>query len=137
MSCASWCEKIKEGRRKFGPEQPAKSGRPVSAIHNLNSQKVDQLITANELRGLCKDPQEVETRINHVCWRGGGGGPMLLQRNARPHVSAATSAAIENIRFEVVLHPPYGLNLAPSDFWFFAALTKHLKGINFTCDEQF
>jgi len=31
--------------------------------------------------------------------------------------SAANSAAIENIRFEVFHCLPYGLDLAPADFW--------------------
>ena len=33
------------------------------------------------------------------------------------HTSAANSAAIESIRFEVVPCLPYGLDLAPADFW--------------------
>jgi hypothetical protein len=32
-------------------------------------------------------------------------------------VSAASSAAIENVRFEVVPCLPSGLDLAPADFW--------------------
>jgi len=32
--------------------------------------------------------------------------------------SAASSVAIENIRFEVVPCLPYSLDLAPADFWF-------------------
>jgi histone-lysine N-methyltransferase SETMAR len=40
---------------------------------------------------------------------------MFLQHdNVRPHTSAATSAAIHSIRFEVVPHPPYSPDLAPS-----------------------
>jgi hypothetical protein len=31
--------------------------------------------------------------------------------------------------FEDVPHPPYSLDLAPSDFQLFAVLKKHLKGI--------
>jgi hypothetical protein len=55
---------------------------------------------------------------------------MLLQHdNAKPHTSAVTSAVRESIGFEVVPHPPYSLDLAPSDFWLFAALKKPLRGI--------
>jgi transposase len=62
---------------------------------------------------------------------------MLLQYdNAKLHTSYATSAVIESTRFEIVPHPPYSLDLAPSDFWLFAALKKHLKEIYFTCDED-
>jgi hypothetical protein len=54
---------------------------------------------------------------------------MFLQHdNARPHTSAATSAAVDSSRFVVVPHPPYSPDLASSDFWLFRALKKHLKG---------
>jgi hypothetical protein len=42
----------------------------------------------------------------------------------RSHAIAATSAAIENIRFEVVPHPPYSPDLALSDFWLFGNISK-------------
>jgi transposase len=62
---------------------------------------------------------------------------MLLQHDkARPHTSAAVSAAIESIRSEIVPHPPYSLDLVLSEFWLFAALKQHLEGIHFICDEE-
>jgi hypothetical protein len=61
---------------------------------------------------------------------------MLLQHdNATPHTSARTSAAMQSIISEVVPHLSYSPDLALSDFWLFEALNKHVKGINFTCDE--
>jgi hypothetical protein len=41
---------------------------------------------------------------------------LLQHSNARPHTSAATSAAVENTGYEVVPHTPYSQDLAPSDF---------------------
>jgi transposase len=36
----------------------------------------------------------------------------------------------------VLFHkPPYSPDLAPSELWLFAALKKHVKGIQSTCDE--
>lgn len=35
----------------------------------------------------------------------------------------------DSIIFEVVSHPPYSLDVAPSDFQLFAVLKKQLKGI--------
>jgi hypothetical protein len=55
---------------------------------------------------------------------------MFLQHDTvKPHTSSATSVVIENVVFEVVPHPPYSLDLAPSDFQLFAVLKKQLKGI--------
>ena len=60
---------------------------------------------------------------------------LLLHDNAQHHTIAVTSTAIESIEFQVVPHPFYSLDMAPSDFWLFAALKKHLKGIYFIFDE--
>lgn len=46
------------------------------------------------------------------------------------------SAEIQNVEFEVVSHRPYSPDLALSDFWLFATLKKHTKGIYFTCAEE-
>jgi hypothetical protein len=54
---------------------------------------------------------------------------LFLHVNAKPHTTAATSAGIESIEFEVVPNPLYSPDMALSDFWLFAALKKHLKGI--------
>jgi len=61
---------------------------------------------------------------------------LFLRDNTKPHTIAATSAAIESIEFQVVPHPLYSPDMAPSDFWLFAVLKKHLKGIYFIFDEE-
>jgi hypothetical protein len=43
---------------------------------------------------------------------------------------------IQNIKFEVVPHPAYSADLAPSDFWLCAALKQRLKDTHFTCDKE-
>jgi transposase len=81
-------------------------------------------IEENQLQDLCEDPKKAE-RMNQLC--------LLLQHdNARPHTSAATSAAVDSIGFEVVPHPPYSPDLVLSDFWLFGALKKHLRDNRFT-----
>jgi histone-lysine N-methyltransferase SETMAR len=63
--------------------------------------------------------------------------PMILQHdNARPHTSVFTKAALDNFGFQVLAHPPYSPDLAPSDFWLFGTLKKYLRGIHFTCDDE-
>jgi transposase len=61
---------------------------------------------------------------------------LFLHDNVKPHTVAATSAAIESIEFQVVPHPLYSPDVAPSDFRLFAALKIHLKGIYFIFDEE-
>ena len=39
------------------------------------------------------------------------------------------------LKFEVLKHPPYGLDLAPSDFHLFGPMKEHLQGQKFADDE--
>lgn len=55
-------------------------------------------------------------------------GVLLQQDNARPHTSQATMAAISDLGFEVLPHPPYSPDLAPSDFWLFGRMKEPLRG---------
>jgi transposase len=57
---------------------------------------------------------------------------LLLHDNARLHTACATIDALETLKFEVLSHPPYSPDLAPSDFHFFS----HLKETHFTSDDE-
>ncbi|KAI6658206.1 hypothetical protein LOD99_15475 [Oopsacas minuta] len=46
-------------------------------------------------------------------------GVLLHHDNARAHVSSKTMAAIDDLGFECLAHPPYSPDLAPSDYWLF------------------
>jgi len=61
---------------------------------------------------------------------------LLQHDNTRPHTSAATRDAIQRLDSSVLLHPPYTLDLAPSDIRLFLKLKEHLKGQHFSCDEE-
>ena len=62
---------------------------------------------------------------------------LLLQyNNARPPTSNETVAAIKRLGFEVLVHPAYSPDLAPSDFYLFRHLKKHLKGNRYSCDAE-
>ena len=58
-------------------------------------------------------------------------GVLLNQDNAPVHKSAVAMAAIKDAGFELVDHPPYFPDLAPSDFRLFPNLKKHLRGQRF------
>jgi len=44
--------------------------------------------------------------------------------------------ALETLKFQVLSHPPYSPDLAPSDFHFFPHLERDLKGTHFTSDDE-
>lgn len=56
--------------------------------------------------------------------------------NARPHTANRTAALIEGFGWEMVSHPPYSPDLAPSDFHLFTELKKNLGGTQFRTDEE-
>ena len=51
--------------------------------------------------------------------------------NARPHTSIITKAKLEKLESNLLPHPPYSPDLAPSDFYLFGNLKRQLKGSSF------
>ncbi|KAG5318760.1 MOS1T transposase, partial [Pseudoatta argentina] len=44
---------------------------------------------------------------------------ILLYDNARPHVAKPVKTYLETLKWEVLPHPPYSPDIAPSDFHLF------------------
>lgn len=63
-------------------------------------------------------------------------GPILLQDNARPHVSVKTIQKLSDMNYEVLHHPPYSPDLTPTDFYLFKHLAQFLQGKIFTNQED-
>ncbi|UYV79004.1 hypothetical protein LAZ67_17000620, partial [Cordylochernes scorpioides] len=63
-------------------------------------------------------------------------GVLFLHDNARPHTSCKTVSTIIKLGFEVLEHPAYSPDLAPSDYFLFGLLKKELKGKRFDLDED-
>ena len=62
---------------------------------------------------------------------------MLLHHdNAPAHTSAVAMATIRESKFELLSHPPYSPDLAPSDYHVFRSLKDSLRGQRFGCDEE-
>ena len=108
-------------------DQP-RSGRPVSVTDDKHQKQVDELIKHDRLitqkqiagrLGMSKSTSPI----------------LLLHDHARPH-NARTIDTLETLKYEVLSHPPYSPDLAPSNFRFFPHLKRHFKGTHFTSDDE-
>ena len=56
--------------------------------------------------------------------------------NAPVHNSKVAIAAAKEGKFEIISHPPYSPDLAPSDYHMFGNLKKNLRGRRFEDDSD-
>jgi len=61
---------------------------------------------------------------------------LLLQDNAPAHTASIATSAATECGYELLPHPPYSPDLAPSDFYLFPKLKEHLRGRQYTCDSD-
>ncbi|GFT70950.1 putative DD34D transposase [Trichonephila clavipes] len=59
---------------------------------------------------------------------------LLHQDNAQCHKSMKSMTKLHELGFELLLHPPYTPDLAPSDFFLFSDLKRMLAGQKFRAD---
>ncbi|GFY21320.1 histone-lysine N-methyltransferase SETMAR [Trichonephila clavipes] len=55
-------------------------------------------------------------------------GVVFHQDNARGHMSIVTRQKLKELEWEVLMHPPYSPDLAPSDYHLFRSLQNFLSG---------
>ncbi|XP_017795708.1 PREDICTED: histone-lysine N-methyltransferase SETMAR-like [Habropoda laboriosa] len=63
-------------------------------------------------------------------------GVVFHQDNARPHTSLVTRQKLLQLEWDVLQHPPYSPDLAPSDYYLFRSLQNFLDGKTFTSNED-
>ena len=63
-------------------------------------------------------------------------GVLLHQDNAPAHKSLVVMSAVHDCDFELIDHPPHSPDLAPSDYFLFSSLKKHLAGKRYESDDD-
>jgi len=63
-------------------------------------------------------------------------GVLFLHNNAPAHWTLASQKKLDYLGFQCLDHPPYSLDLAPSDYHLFSGLKKQLKGRHFSSDAE-
>ena len=61
---------------------------------------------------------------------------IILHDNARPHVAAPVKTYLETVKWEVLPHPPYSPDIAPSDIYLCRSRTHGLSEQHFTSYEN-
>lgn len=61
---------------------------------------------------------------------------ILLHDNARPHVENPVKTYLQTLKWEVLTHPLYSPDIAPSDYHLFRSMTHSLSGKNLTSYED-
>ncbi|KAG5305955.1 MOS1T transposase, partial [Pseudoatta argentina] len=56
---------------------------------------------------------------------------ILLHDNARPHVAKPVKTYLETLKWEVLPHPPYSPDIAPSNFHLFRSMAQGLADRRF------
>ncbi|XP_011069255.1 PREDICTED: histone-lysine N-methyltransferase SETMAR-like [Acromyrmex echinatior] len=63
-------------------------------------------------------------------------GVVFHHNNARPHTSLMTCQKLRELDWEVLMHPPYSPDLAPSDYYLFRSLQNSLDGKTLLADKR-
>lgn len=58
------------------------------------------------------------------------------QDNARPHIESSVKTYLENTGWEILPHPPYSPDFAPSDYYLFRSMQNALTGTRFSSFEE-
>ena len=64
------------------------------------------------------------------------GQVILLHDNARPHKANIVKEALNDLEWEVLPHPPYSPDLAPTDYHLFLSMSNQIRDVTFTDDND-
>ncbi|PNF38656.1 hypothetical protein B7P43_G01208 [Cryptotermes secundus] len=137
-----WCKCFREGRERV--ENEPHDRRPRTSITKPNIDRADALIRGNrritikELGAMLSISvdllaTDVKEKIRSKRKRGGK-WVAFLQDNAWPH-TAKTMETLRKLKWNLLTHPLYSPDLAPSDFYLFGRLKSDLQGMRFVDDD--
>ena len=79
---------------------------------------------------------QLRTAIREKCQGKLSKGVLLQQDNARVHTCKVVMDTVERNGYELIPHPAYSPDLAPSDFFLFPNLKKDIRGLHFRSDKE-
>ena len=97
---------------------------------------LDFLPKRSTITGVYYALDQLRTAIHEKHWSKLSKGVLLQQDNARVHTCKVAMDAVERNGYELIPHPAYSPDLAPSDFFLFPNLKKDIHGLHFRSDEE-
>jgi hypothetical protein len=130
-TCRKWFDRFQ--KRNFNLQDEPRAGRSVEA----GEDRIRNLV--NETRSLSAREMSQMLNISKSCAKIAGKRPRLINcgnvishhDNARPHVAQNVQKKLREFGWEILSHPPYSLDIAPSDFSLFRSLQQFLAGKKF------
>ena len=133
-----WREKGSPAPRKF--KKTKRSGKIMASIFwdTKGILMIDYLVKGKTINGKYYADLLVKLREAIVQKRRGklSKVPLLLHDNASVHTAQVAVSSATNCGFEILEHPAYSPDLAPSDFYLFPTLKKELRGRIFDSDDE-
>ncbi|EZA62088.1 Histone-lysine N-methyltransferase SETMAR, partial [Ooceraea biroi] len=108
----------------------ARSGRPSTTDDDqiVAAIKADRHLTTREI---AERFDIAHTTVAQRLKRLGMKGVVFHHDNAKPHTALVTKKKLKCFGWEVMQHPPYSPDLAPSDYRLFRSLQNNLDGHRF------
>ncbi|XP_031630281.1 histone-lysine N-methyltransferase SETMAR-like [Contarinia nasturtii] len=142
-----WFAKFRTGH--MSTEEDARSGRPKDAVTDENIKKIHKIILNDRKMKLIEIAEALKIskeRVGHIvheylgmrklCAKWVPRELTIDQKQQRVDDSVKTMAKLYELGFELLPHPPYSPDLAPSDYFLFADLKRMLAGKKFSTNEQ-
>lgn len=83
---------------------------------------INAQVYCEQLDRLAQAISELRSNLSHI---------RFLHDNARPHTARVTSQKLLNLGWEVLIHPPYSPDMAPTDYHLFLTLARSISGMSF------
>ncbi|EZA54179.1 Histone-lysine N-methyltransferase SETMAR, partial [Ooceraea biroi] len=131
--CQNWFTKFRSG--DFNVKDAPRSGRPIE----IDDDKIKALIDSNRrltTREIAENLNVSKSSVENHLKRLGYISVVFHHDNARPRTSLVTRQKLLQLGWDVLPHPPYSPDLAPSDYHLFRSLQNALHGKTFTADED-
>ncbi|EZA48928.1 Histone-lysine N-methyltransferase SETMAR [Ooceraea biroi] len=142
--CQNWFTKFRS--RDFNVKDAPRSGRPIEidgdeikALIDSNRRLTTREIAENlniskaSVENHLKRPFKTTLKRRELVNRK---GVVFHHDNARPRTSLVTREKLLQLGWDVLPHPPYSPDLAPSDYHSFRSLQNALNGKTLTADED-